>query len=356
MKTSRLLVACLAGLAVSLPAASQEWLDKASDALVLESSNGWFRAKMSGLLDLETYYIDQRPPGLIFQDDGVLFNPRLSLFLDVQLGKHLYGFAQARFDRGFDPDVKEHGDARMDEYLLRYTPLDDTRINLQIGKFATTFGNWVQRHESWRNPFITAPLAYENVLGITDQFVPSGPARLLGRKALGDLKAIWLPVIWGPSYASGASVFGAVGKFDYAFEVKNVGLSSRPSAWDATQVDWDYPTLGGRVGYRPNAAWNIGTSFSRGTYLLPDADATLPSGYSRGDYAQTTFGQDINFAWHRWQLWAEVIESRFNVPNVGNADSLSYYLEAKYIFNPRVFAALRWNQQLFGTVPDAHGN
>jgi len=46
-----------------------------------------------------------------------------------------------------------------------------------------------------------------------------------------------------------------------------------------------------------------------------------------------------------------VFETRFEVPNVGNADLLSYYLEAKYKITPQLFVAARWNQQLYGTVP-----
>jgi hypothetical protein len=49
-------------------------------------------------------------------------------------------------------------------------------------------------------------------------------------------------------------------------------------------------------------------------------------------------------------FWAEVFETRFEVPNVGNAD-LSYYLEAKYKITPQLFVALRWNQQLYGESP-----
>ena len=45
----------------------------------------------------------QPPPGLIDAAGDSLFNPRLSLFLDVQAGPHVYFFAQARLDRGFDP-------------------------------------------------------------------------------------------------------------------------------------------------------------------------------------------------------------------------------------------------------------
>ena len=49
---------------------------------------------------------------------------------------------------------------------------------------------------------------------------------------------------------------------------------------------------------------------------------------------------------------AEFYEARFEVPLIGNADTFAYYLEAKYKFTPQFFGALRWNQQLFGTVRD----
>ena len=40
---------------------------------------------LSGLLDVEGYYIDQRPPGLLYSSDKYFFNPRLSLFLDTRI-------------------------------------------------------------------------------------------------------------------------------------------------------------------------------------------------------------------------------------------------------------------------------
>jgi hypothetical protein len=326
------------------------------ESLLLQSKSGFFRADLSGLLDLEGYYIDQRPPALIFPDDQFFFNPRLSLFVDTRLGKHFYSLVQARFDRGFDPGADENGDARVDEYLLRYTPFDDARLNLQVGKFATVVGNWVPRHLSWDNPFINAPLPYENVLPMTDHTVPPSPAPFLARKNQADRKALWLPLLWGPAYTAGASVFGAIDRFDYAFEFKNASVSSRPAVWDPFELGWAHPTYSGRLGYRPGAAWNLGISASGGTYLLPEVDRPpLPAGKSIGDYNQFTLGHDVQYAWHHWQFWAEVFLSRFAVPTVGDADTLAYYLEAKYKITPRLFAGLRWNQQFFGTVRDGLG-
>lgn len=334
--------------------AQEELLQRLDDSLIYQSSKGFFRSELSGLVDIEGYFIDHRPPGLLF-GNADLFNPRLSLFLDTHLGEQFYSLVQFRADRGFDPRAVPDGDVRFDEYLLRWTPWADGRLNVQVGKFSTVFGKWVQRHDSWQNPFITAPLAYENVTTITDQAAPGTRAGFLARRNLPDQKATWLPVVWGPAYTSGASAFGQLDKFDYAFEFKNAAISARPNAWDAKDLGWENPTVSARLAHTPSAAWNYGVSASHGAYLLPAADATVPGGYGRNSYRQTTLGTDLSWSHHGWQVWGEAIVARFQVPNVGNADTFTYFVEAKYKFTPNLFAAVRWNQQLFDTVPDGAG-
>lgn len=338
---------CLGGLPPTL--AAQSWLDAIDDHLFLQTPGGMARVDLSVLLDLEGYYIDQRPPGLIFGNDESFANPRASFFLDAVLGKHLYAFVQARIDRGFDPR-SERQDARFDEYFLRYTPLDNGSLNLQAGKFATVVGNWVARHDSWQNPFINAPLPYERIVTVGDSTLTASLKAFRARAALADKKELWLPLIWGPDYGSGASVFGSVKKMDYAIEIKNSALSSRPEAWDGRDQGWEHPTLGSRIGFRPNASWNLGVSASAGAYLLPAAVATLPSGTGRGDYQQYTIGQDLSYAHGPWQFWSEIFFGRFEVPRAGNAELVAYYLEAKYKINSRAFAAVRWNQELFADM------
>jgi len=332
---------------------AEDGLAFVDDHLFLASPNGWFRSDLSGLLDLETYYVDQRGPGLIFGDES-FFGPRLSLFLDTHMGEHLYSLLQARFDRGFDPRSQKQ-DARLDEYLLRYKPFKTGWVHFQIGKFATVVGNWVRRHDSWQNPFINAPVPYENVTIASDLSPPRDPQDFLLRRLSADRKALWLPVIWGPAYTTGASVFGTLERFDYAFEVKNNSISSRPPFWTARQVRWRDPTVSGRLGYRPSPAWNLGTSFSLGTYLNEKARPSLPPGKDLDDYYQIMVGPDIEFAWRRWQVWSEAFWSRFEVPNAGNADTLTYYVETRYKMTPRTFLAGRWNQQFFSQIDDGAG-
>jgi hypothetical protein len=340
-------------IALTIVAArGQAFLDKIDERLYIECPKCDFRSDLSVLADLEAYTIDQNPPGLLYSHHDVLIQPRLSLFLDTRLGKHFYSLVQFRVDRGFDPGSKPDGQARFDEYLLRYTPFDESWVNLQFGKFATFYGNFVPRHDSWNNPFINAPLPYENISGISDQAAAPTRTAFLKRRTQTDIKEKWLPIIWGPSYTSGGAIFGTVEKLDYAFEFKNASLSSRPEVWDAFDTQWSHPTYTGRLGYRPNAAWNVGANASYGSYLLPSA---AKPGLSIGDFQQITVGPDVSFSWRHWQFWAEAMASRYEVPNVGDAETVAYYVESRYKFTPKLFGALRWNQQLFDDVKNAAG-
>jgi hypothetical protein len=361
MKAAR--VVLLLTFACACSASAQSILDRLDDALTFAAFDGSCRVRLSGLVDIEGYHLEQPAPALIYSDRHSLFNPRLTLFLDAQLGSHIYAFAQSRVDRGFDPSDSQ-ARMRLDEYALRFTPWDDGRFNLQVGKFSTVVGNWNQRHISWDNPFINAPLPYENLTAVWDSDTPYEASELLAwghvnstdtpRDIYAD-KRLRLPIIWGPSYATGLSVSGALGKFNYAAEVKNTALASPPYAWELAEVSFAHPTFNARFGWSPNPMWKFGVSGSVGSYLQSEAGPTLPPGYGLGDFHEYLLGQDIGFAWHHFQFWAEFYEVRFQVPHVGNADTFAYYLEAKYKFTPQLYGALRWNQQLFGNIRDEDG-
>src|SRR6266446_507562 len=84
---------------------------------------------------------------------------------------------------------------RLDEYAVRVTPWDDGRFNLQVGKFATVVGNFVLRHLSWENPFIDAPLVYENLTAVSDKAAPASPRNFVhGFEPAGKYE--FNPVIW----------------------------------------------------------------------------------------------------------------------------------------------------------------
>ncbi|HEY1082633.1 MAG TPA: hypothetical protein VGE29_10245, partial [Prosthecobacter sp.] len=365
-----LLASLLLLCAPVLPA--QELLEKIDDALTLSTADGRFRADLSGLLDLELYAPDAPAMGLLNTDDDLFFNPRLTLFLDLQATEHLRAHAQMRVDRGFDPGFSPDGQARLDEYFLEWKPFDESWINFRLGKFATAFGAWAQRRLSWDNPFVTAPMAYNDMLPVTDEtLVPMGG--IAGRRFKPDNRDTWLPIVWGPSYATGASVFGQVGLVDYVFEVKNAALSSAPRNWDALQGGWEGTTYTGRVGLRPAPEWNLGFSYSHGPYLtdastIPPIIVIIGSPFldeGKRDYNQTTLGLDASWTHGPWQVWAEAMTSRFETPNAGDIGFVgssianravavrvwSGFVEIKRKLGSQWWVAARWNQSWFEDLP-----
>ena len=317
-----------------------EILDQLSDALIFSSPHGHLQTQVSGLINLDLYYNDDPPPSLIFSDDEFFFNPRLSLYLDTFIGNKLYGFAKFRWDRGFDPGYNDN-DARLDEYFLRFTAANDA-INLQVGTFATIFGNWPGRHEAWDNPFINSPLPYEYMTVILDSNLNSNVDGFLRLQNRPDVKRNWVPIIWGPVYTPGISLFGSGGKFDYAVSIKSHALSSRSTIWD--EIDFNQPTWTGRLGYRPSVATNYDLSISQGPYLQDRVASLLSARQDIDDFDQLTIGGDLAWARGHFQLWTEIIYSSFEVPNIGQVETIAYYLEAKYKWSPRVYTAVRWGQ------------
>ena len=257
MKSNLVCALLFASVAPALGA--EGFLDEVDQVLTISAFHDQVRARVSGLLDLEYYNFPQPPPGLIRADGHNLFAPRLSVFLDAKIGPNVYLFVQSRVDTGFDPtDLGEQW--RADEYALRITPWKDGRFNLQIGKFPTVVGDWVERHLSWDNPFVNAPLPYETASLVSDLELP-----LTGnsfRRVPGFDRYEFLPILWGPVYATGMSAAGRIGMFEYAIEVKNEPVSSRPETWD--EINFEIPpsicalgcspTPHGALDFRPRKA------------------------------------------------------------------------------------------------------
>jgi hypothetical protein len=315
----------------------------------ISSADGVWRASFEARTESEVWHMDQAPPGIVIFDESTYFQPRLVLALDLMAGEHWLAHFETRWDRGFDAGARDDGEFRVDEAFLRWRPLGDARLQVQAGKFATVFGNWVERHPFFDNAFLDAPLPYNRMTALNDRTAP-GPAAISARRQLPDNKPAWLPVIWGPSYGTGFAIFGAIGGFDYALELKNASLASRPDAWSPWQEYFDYPTLTGRLGWRPSATWAFGLSASRGSYLLDEAAPALPPGEGRDDFMQTVLGTDARWAWRQFQVSGEVIAARFETPFAGDLDVLSYYVEGRWKVSPALFVAARWGQQFFSDL------
>jgi hypothetical protein len=346
-------------LLASRGAAAEYVWDDIDSALSYSGFNDQVRARLSGTLDLEQYWFENPPADLIYSSRNRLATQRLSLFLDAQMGARVYVFAQMRVDRGFDPSTGPLR-GRLDEYALRYSFFTDGRLNLQAGKFGTVVGNWIRRHGSWTDPFISPPLPYTLLTGLPGAIPVVEAPRGGGRGPIyyypdGSFQLNTLPIFWGPSYAQGIAVTSKWGDFNLAAELKNASLASLPTDWTENEFIPSRPTFNAEISYQPSPMWNFGLSTSV-SGAVDFQTYTESAGFTRHRYREQFIGEDFEFAWHHWQLWAEAYEARFAIEGTGHADVLGYYVEAKYKFAPQFFAAVRWNQEIYGDVKGYDGD
>lgn len=309
----------------------------------LSSADGFWRADVKPSIELGYWHSDTPTPGLLSFSGTDFFQPRLSLGFNAAAGDEWLLHVLTRWDRGFEVGSRRDGDFRVDEAFLRWRPMGDGKLNLQVGKFATCFGNWVPRHGFWDDPFLMPPLPYDNLLAVDDRTARNPTPASISKRATG--KRAWLPMIWGPSYSTGVSMFGSNGRWDYAVEVKNASVASRPDSWSPWEENASHPSVTGRVGFRPDAAWAFGISASHGTYLRRDAEPTLVAGEHRGDFDHTVIGADVRWSHHQFQVLGELLASRSHTTIAGDLDALAYYLEGRWKLNSTTFIAARWAQE-----------
>jgi hypothetical protein len=341
---------CVASLSLQ---ASADILETLDENLFYQSDNQAIQLELGGSFDLEGYDFPDKPVGFIHDRDGKgnHVRPRFTLLFDGFFGERLSTFAKMRWDDGLDPNF-DRQILRLDEFFLKYSLVED-HLDVKVGRFAPVFGNWIGRHDPWQNPFITAPLPYDNVTSVLDMKPKSSSDEFASLRNYPDSVGTWLPVLWGPSYTEGFGFLGSYEKWDAAIEFKNKSLSSRPTVWN--DHDWSEPTYTGRIGYQLSPAWNLGISGSLGPYMEEPASAFLPPSKEIGDFRQLTSGLDVSYAKQNLQVWAEFIFSRFEVPLAGDADVYSYYIEGKYKFSDQWFAGLRWSQQFYNEVNTSTG-
>src|SRR5439155_25664301 len=78
-----------------------DFLDRLDNVLTFSAFQDNIRARLSGTIDLEVYHFEQPAPELVASKIAELCNPRVTVFLDTQIGKPVYFFAQVPHDRRF---------------------------------------------------------------------------------------------------------------------------------------------------------------------------------------------------------------------------------------------------------------
>jgi hypothetical protein len=319
-------------------------VDQIRDMTSFQTAKGDVSLDFDFYATVDNWVISQPPPGIMVTGQNYLNSPRLSMLGTLQVQEWLSIFALGDVDRGFDP-TDGSIQIRPDVYYAKISPFGGI-LQGKFGAIPTSFGQWVNRHFSWQNPLVNAPLAYEWFMAIR------GDTARITPKTQPANRSTWLPIIWGPSYTSGGQFNGTLDRIDWAFEFKNDALSSAVPYWQLWEnpLDGSALTYTGRLGWRPTTEWNIGASGSTGSYVVPNS---FPGWQN---YLQNTAGVDVSWAHGDLELWGEALWSSFDIRSsplsqAGTVGVVSYFMETRWRFDAQWWLAGRWNQQLYGDAP-----
>jgi len=318
------------------------------------SSSGSLQLDLRGRLEVEAFGPDESPAWLVPETDPFVA-PRLRLFADVFAGDRLYGLVEVRADRGEAPSDGDP-EVRIEQLFVRAGP-GPGGVLLQLGRFVSPFGGYPMRHHTAADPFIRPPLPYDFRTVIGPDHVPADVAGFLRwRDQPESFRAIGSPAVWGAPYPWGALLSVARGRVDLRAAVLNSAPSSEPEAWGIGESGLGHPTLtaGGGVQLAPELRLDL--SWSRAPYLrstLLEASAPLPAHASHDAFVQELWSLEAAWARGPAVVRGEVIEDRWEVPNVGDDPvDLSWYLEAQADLFAGAYGAMRVGRMDFMTVED----
>ena len=271
---------------------------------------------------------------------------RSRIFADAEVSEDVTAFTTILFDQGL-----EHFDLE-GAYLIFNRVSGRESVNLLAGKMATAFGTFASRSFGTLNPLIGTPLLYQYFSSVHGSRVPADAAAQLSQRDGPSYRARGLPTIYDACWNTGLQVFGSTSALTYAVAVTK-GALSNPAASDN-----DGAQFVGRLGIQPTMGWKLGLSGAYGPYLRAAAaeDADFPVEKSVEDFNQLAIGIDAEYAvWH-CEFVFELVRNQWDVPNVGDALSLTGgYVEGTIAVAPRLRYSLRLGSMVYGEIDDGNG-
>jgi hypothetical protein len=262
----------------------------------------------------------------------------------------------ARF--GIVTEIRSEDLQRVIPYALyaRVRPWKDRAFDLQVGRIPPVFGAFGRRSYGSDNPLIGYPLAYQYLTSIRPDAIPKTADDLLFMRArgwratypVGTLaSAPGVPLISAYRWDTGVEAHAAVRIFDISGAV-TVGTLANPRVSDNN----DGRQFSARVAATPVVGLVLGVSGAGGAFL----ERSLAQEYGGGRFPQDAFGADAEYSRGYWMVRGEAIWNHFHLPVISApfiTDPLSArsaFVETRYRFTPRWFAAARVDSLRFSDV------
>jgi hypothetical protein len=261
----------------------------------------------------------------------------------------------------FVTELRSENTERMIPYALyvRMRPWKDRAFDIQAGRIPTVFGAFARRSYGADNPLIGYPLAYQYLTSLRPDAIPATADDLLFMRArgwranfpVGILTAgPGVPLVSAYRWDTGVEAHAAGHGLDVSGAV-TTGTLSNPRVRD----DNGGRQLSGRIAVTPTVGLVIGVSGAHGAFLTRSL-TNLYSSSGSGDFTQTAVGIDAEYSRGYWIVRGEAIRSRWTLPSIAapridaplTADGA--FVETRYRFTPRLFAAARVDRLTFSKI------
>ena len=248
-------------------------------------------------------------------------------------------------------------------WYVRWHPSSGSAFDVQAGRIPPVIGLFAREPYGRDNPLIGAPLAYQYLLSLRPDALPSTAADLIRMRGRG----------WEPSFPLGAQTLTpgvpivSAFRWDTGVEaqwhpswlsVAGAVTRGAPSAPAVTRDENSGETWSGRAAIGGTSGFTVGVSGARGPWIDASALSLVPTA-DRGEDVQTLIGADVEYGWGAWLIRGEELRSVFELPLSGdpNADThltaWSGYIEARYRIRPRWQVAARVEHMNFSTIVDS---
>jgi len=262
----------------------------------------------------------------------------------------------------FLTELRSEDAQRVIPYALyvRVRPWSARAFDIQAGRVPPVFGAFARRSYGADNPLIGYPLAYQYLTSIRPDAVPFTADDLLAMRARGwranypvgvTAPGPGVPLVSAYRWDTGVQARATSARVEGAIAV-TMGTLSNPRVDDDNRGR----QVSGRVAWKPVVGLVLGASASRGQFLTATLENGLAALTTRQVHAQRALGLDAEYSRDYWIVRGEVIDSRWNLPDLSAPHidaplgARSAFVETRYRFTPRLFAAARADRLTFSSI------
>jgi hypothetical protein len=251
-----------------------------------------------GVLDAEVWKTDSLSSLLARNGGRPGAMGRVGLWAAAEPWRDVVMFGQLSAETG--PGRHEEGsELYVTQYGTRWSPSD--AFMLEAGKMTHVVGTFSSRWLSFRNPLVGMPDGYSLV------------------------------------YPFGVKLSGATSVVDWRVAVLSKPLTHE----DYTVAPSHAPRPAAGVGITPFTGFRLGASATVGPYLDRNLAPTLFAGRDWRSYHQRLLAADLQLSRGYFEAFAELAHGKYDVPGAEPVAGLTWYVETKYTFTPRLYAAVR---------------